>query len=383
MEQRNFITVAKPPPEVFVENSFGYQEHLERPVQGNLFEKVEYPESGGIFVHYYDHPFPTKGQPFPEAVDATNMAKKFIRSHMHFASHHPILIAIFLSPTLVSNRYVAFILGEYIRSNTYDMIAPYLLADNRWCRSGREILRAGLHAIDAVKSRWSQHYIFILKVIVSVWEWDNAYRYRGQDIFGELNKEAFFANPFAEIGRLMTLQVRRERGWFEDKGKAIAFGRVLRTAFLFSPELRKLLMAFVQEVNIEEVKLDQSDDYYNLFRPDYDVHGLPIELRQRKAAEILNQYYQEFPNRRQEGMERVEQEKIMQALNGHIQEVCGMPVIMFYATREGLDGKVNVKLVETKLSKSNPHLRESCRLLLTSKESRVKNDQPNEPGGTI
>ena len=377
MEQRNFVTVAKPPLEMFLKRSSEFQEHFERPVQGNSVDRIEYPDEGGIFVHYYDHPFPAKGQVFPEAVESLAAAKKSLKATAYFLKDFPILASLFLSlPSFVTRRFTKSFLENYLSRLAHDPIEAYFLAEDRWCRSVREIRRAGKIAIEKVNSKWKKYHLIMLNIVSSAFEWDNAYRYRGQDVGGELNKKAFFENPIKEVVRLMKLQVQRERGWFEDKGKFIVFGQALRILMIFVPEIKKLMIEFVKEVNIDEVKLDEADDYYNLMRPDYDVHGWPMELRQQKWLAATAKYDAEYPNRRQDGAERIEQERVMSALQQHVRAAYGLPVMFFYAEHVGTEGKVAVRLLETKLLRKNPSLLTTCKEILISRESGE--DAPQE-----
>lgn len=372
MEQRNLITVSKPPLEIFDGVSVIRQEQGEEAIPGDYFEKVEYPEEGGVFVHYYDHPYPFKGHPFPEAVDAIMMPKKAIVATMHFVKRHPVFTAILLLlPQFITRRYFRSAIELFVGDCIREVIRPYLLSDEkkRWNRCVLEIRRAASKALLETKLPWWKKFIPIfIDIISAIIEWDNAYRYRLEDIFGEFDKAAFIRNPSKEIDRLIKIWVQRERGWHEYKGKLITMAAALRLLLFFVPGLRRFFCAFAEELDLEKVRLDEADRYYCLVRPDYDADGEPITVRQKKYFEVINKYKQEHPERIQRGIESKEQELSMEMLRQHLQKIEGIPFMLFIAAREG--ERTRVKMLETKLSADYPELRNLCMKILESKTAK-------------
>ena len=374
MEQREFVGVSKPPAEVFEKNSFHLQESYEAPVQGSMFDKMEYPESGGMFARYFDHAFPTKGQPFPEAVESIQAPKKLLKATAYFASEHPIFVcACLLVPGILSS-----LLRWYIKSFAHAVIEPYFLDEKRYCRCVREVRRAGGAAIKRVGRKWREYFTLGLNILSSMLEWDNAYRYRWQDIVPEINVAAFLKNPGQEVSRLAILQVRRERGWFQDKGKFVVFGKVINLAFFMIPDLKKLACEFVQELNMDEVKMDEADVYHNLMRPDYDIQDMPMENRQKEYIRLINEYRSKNPDRLRDGQEKMERMATLAGLQKAVNDELGLPLMLLFAYR-GTDG-VHVKAIETKVLGQNQKLREVCRQLINKDPEKPKNEnQPVAP----
>src|SRR3990167_5025863 len=113
---------------------------------------------------------------------------------------------------------------------------------------------------------------------IFIWEFDNSYRFRGQDVFSELNKEALRENPRKEIVRLFKLGLSRERAGLSEKDKEAlrAEGaeffdtnakwklliRVLSVALLFSKDLLSVCTRFFEELDPLKMKPDEGDWYW-------------------------------------------------------------------------------------------------------------------------
>ena len=359
MDPSQLTIVSKPPPEAFEAESARLQDNELVAVPGEYFDRMEYPEEGDMLVHYFDHPYPFKGQPYPQAVDAIQAPKKLMMGTARFARRHFILAGLFLVlPGFITDRYIISLSEFYLESYVGGMLRPHRLAPKRYCRSAREVARAGAVVIQRVSDKWRKLVQAVIDIIVAVFQWDNAWRFRGQDAAGELNKESFYKNPSKEIARLMKIEVQRERGWHEDKGRALLAGQALRFVMFFRPSVKKFLVDFIKELNLDEVKLDEADDYHNLCRPDYDVHGWPIELRQKKYLKAIQEYREAYPERLQKGVDRIEQVRMLTAIQHHIMKQDGFPLMVFFAVPEGEKTRVNV--AETELLRKYPKLRDSC-----------------------
>ena len=108
MPSPQIATIVRPPSDIFEKNSAEFQKHQDSAVANYQFERVEYPEEGGMLVHYYDQPFPTKGNPYPEAVTAIGVPKKLFKTKAYFIKAHPILGAfILMTPMFFLRRFPA------------------------------------------------------------------------------------------------------------------------------------------------------------------------------------------------------------------------------------------------------------------------------------
>lgn len=108
----------------------------------------------------------------------------------------------------------------------------------------------------------------IRDVICIVLEQDDSYRFRFQDIIGELNKEIFISHPRFEIMRLWDIYKSREKvGRLKDYEKYIKAGSWI---IMFMPKTLKKIKDIVRELNIDEVRLNEADRYWAESRVDYN-----------------------------------------------------------------------------------------------------------------
>lgn len=399
------LLATKPPLEMFEGKAATIQRHYEGPSQGNYYDRTEYPDEGGIFVHYFDHPYPAKGQPFPEAVAAISIPKKLIMATIRFANHHYVMAGLLMILSkipllnILIRRYIKSCLEFFVRDFAHTIINPYILEEKRFCRSIREVRRAGKAAIEKVNSKhWKAYHYLGLDIVSSVGEWDNAYRYRGQaavedsrphpdgttEIFCTIDKKAFRKNPSKEIARIVVMHLNRERGWHEGKGRSMMFANAVRALLFFSPEFKKLIIEFVNELNIDEVKLDEADRYYNLNRADFDIYSWPMETRWKEYQKIYYDYQEKNSEKVRKGKEKIQQAQILTEIRNKIVAVEGLPIIIFFAVREGEKDHVRVKFTETPFSIGNPHLLPLCRGLLVARENQIKNGvDKNNGNGTL
>lgn len=128
-------------------------------------------------------------------------------------------------------------------------------------------------------------------IICAVLEYDTAYRYRFQDLMGELNKNDFEKNPYREIARLMAIGVSRECHPGDNKGLH-ALHKIKKILPLFLIYLRinrkllKEIKRIVREIDIKEVTLSVEDIYWTNRYPDYNFRGKNYEER-IKEYEVL------------------------------------------------------------------------------------------------
>jgi hypothetical protein len=130
----------------------------------------------------------------------------------------------------------------------------------------------------------------IRDIICEVLEYDTAYRYRFQDIFAELDKESFNENPVKELKRL--LRIAFGRGHQGADGVSGKIEHIMPLFFLylrFNGKLAKKIKKYINELNIDEIKLSPEDIYWtNWGYEEYDFRGLPHEERLKEYYSIKN-----------------------------------------------------------------------------------------------
>lgn len=114
-------------------------------------------------------------------------------------------------------------------------------------------------------------------------EWDCAYRFPLQDMFGELDQEAASQDPVKEFRRIF--RIATERG--VRLGNRFTFiEKLLPLFFWFNPQMKSILKNFLLELNLEKVVLDEADYYFCLRRNTYNFKGKTLEERMAELAVI-------------------------------------------------------------------------------------------------
>ena len=104
-----------------------------------------------------------------------------------------------------------------------------------------------------------------------VLEFDDAYRYRFQDVMGDFDRKLFKKNPISELIRIMALGESRE---IKDSrvSKTWKTAGLLLRAIRFYPPLKREIVFFFENLYIEEVKLSVEDSYHAIKKIDYNFN---------------------------------------------------------------------------------------------------------------
>lgn len=213
-------------------------------------DKVEFPDTGGIKT-YFSTTVPMNGYPDGDTVERVDEAKKMVMRMMWELYRMPKWRALFLLPLL------KIIVKSWIISY-WEYIKKYRFKTIRYCRAVREIYRVfnkiGLKIKNpADLEMWEM----IMDDFCLTMESDDAYKYRFQLIIVNLDKDNLKKNPIKEIRRLLKLLADRE----EVEGMKEKWGMFSKYLFLlkFRPKILKTLVEFLQELNLKELEMDESD----------------------------------------------------------------------------------------------------------------------------
>lgn len=242
----------------------------------------EYPPRGGIYCHYKGVPFPRKGFVYPEAVWACNIVKRITRTLVAgFSSKDIVLPALgfILTPFKRKIRLLERVLLYYNRVAEW-LLSPHFLKENRYGNCPRELQKLlkrflmELGISEYIAGRTS-------KVLITLVEYDDAYRYRIEDLFSESSKEWLLANPRKEINRLLEVLKLRDKTTLE---QFEVFGKVISMGF-WLPKVKKAFRKALEPLDFSKLQMDEADMYYCLNRDDYDYGGLSIQQRMKKYLE--------------------------------------------------------------------------------------------------
>lgn len=327
-------------------------------------KEVDHPPQGGFLSYREAHAFPFKGIVTPDIIDRVNVPKRILRDDAAFAFKHwyywawNLLIPFWRVRFLwdVAEQYANysfhFLRRFYIKPATKPAECGMCIYRNlseedkkktdEWCAANpgkngfeysqklssfeasrnkgcpgwyspmvKEFLRAcrvaflseNLNKKITDKQRW-----IIDKVVLAFGmflECDDSYRYRVQDILGELQKEKFYKNPSKELGRLF--YVLHERGYSDvrktrresahdgvaERVAPLVIG--LRAALFLFPSWKRVAKRFIVEIDLEKVRLDEGDRYHCMVRPDYKYGGIPFEERLAERKRIDGEMFNKNP----------------------------------------------------------------------------------------
>lgn len=284
-----------------------------------IYDRSDYPPEGGIYTYYRGQPFPTKGFPFPQAAYANDNLKRITRFLITLISGKemiPSLLMFAILPWKFKLKKLERMTDEYVRISVWLQNESYLISE-RYSHPAKEIggflyefllavgMDKSMHQITShdgkemgmVRDRdekedpvWvtmkdnHQSYVWsITRAIATIFEYDDAYRYRIEDIASETTKEALMKNPRKEIKRLTEIFMQREKTHATDMIGRISW---LLSLLLVHPRIKKAFITAVSKLNLKRLQLDNADRYHVLIRADYDFTGLSLEDRKRIYTEF-------------------------------------------------------------------------------------------------
>jgi len=238
---------------------------------------IDYPESGGTFVHLKGLLFPTKGFPFPEALQAVNVFKRALV----FLIKGLVVNKIHLLSLLRVKNLQMFLDTVYKIGNI--TMKAYFPAQERYSRASRAIKTM----VDTfffnlgVEKRTSSG---LGLVVATVFEYDNAYMFRIQDLANETSWDKLSENPSGEMIRLFNiLKQRDKRPTMHDKMGNVVW--LLRVA-MWIPVVRMAFIKAISAVDWKDIQMDEGDRYHVCRWISYDFFGEPFEVRGQRFIDM-------------------------------------------------------------------------------------------------
>ena len=121
-------------------------------------------------------------------------------------------------------------------------------------------------------------------IISTLFEYDNAYRFRLQDLFTATTKEYLIKHPYKGILNLLKIQKERDHLGVHKK---FALIKPIATLVLLIPKFRKAYVSALSQSDFSRLQFDDIDEYWVAQRVDYKFFGesqsqLKKRLRGRK-----------------------------------------------------------------------------------------------------
>lgn len=235
---------------------------LEEHKTESIIERVEYDD--GIKLYIKGAQFPQKSCPTPEAIIAINTVKRVLIS--------------FLTSGLIPISKIRLL--KTFNRITADVMHQHLLKEKYMTRFSREMKLFIFNFLTA----WGideETAMTTSEIIAHIFEYDNAYRYRVQDILEETTREV----SIVELRRLAKIIYEREdiesrkaNGNRRVGKQFIRAANFLSVLFLL-PSFRRALKVAITNLNWSAVLMDDGDRYWSGFRIDYNFGGKTYEER--------------------------------------------------------------------------------------------------------
>lgn len=237
----------------------------EKPKDIMPLKKVEFPESGGVLTYMEGMEHPYKGFPMFELVERIDMLKKLARNilsgiYAYFRGWRKIKLVL-LIPVARHIVWTAIYTG-------YRIVERFKIRPLVYCTALRELHRAFSvpNPNEQVKDQEAR---FMLRdLICMLLEFDNAYRYRFQDLIVELDKERLRKKPIKELIRLFEIGQRREKTQ-EIRDTWTLFKLAINLYLRLDRKMLKTIQNALLELDLEKIKLDEADRSYCIPRKDY------------------------------------------------------------------------------------------------------------------
>jgi hypothetical protein len=251
--------VPEAPDEIFLYRNDKVYDIMNEGATTFMLDKIEYNDGVQVFVN--GAKYPRKGFVTPEAIWSCNVIKRLIT----FITKFPILF-------IFVNKQKAL---QHFNEIGYKLLKHHIMKLNYMTPVAKE-----LHIL--IKTFLCHYGIdkntaYETAVIIShLFEYDDAYRFRLQDLFSEVKKEDFVKSPMFTIDFMMLLLDSRDSKEVSDKFKKIA-----ELIFFLNllPKFRNALDKTIEIMRIENLQYDDGDRYWVSNRNDYKYMGKTFEKR--------------------------------------------------------------------------------------------------------
>lgn len=264
-----------------------------------IVEEITRPAEGGIFTKFVGCSYLYKGYPEGDTVERLDISKDISWLFFRFFNTwvgRMIIGALIVLPKRIMKKFVIRWAKEYFHI-AHTVLRRGMLQSREFCPAIRELRRA-LDALYQEIPEQEEGIRFIARKFISIvamlLENDAAYKFRFQDIVPEFDIEALQKNPVKELKRVFAVLYERET----TRVMRVKWGKIERVLMFFlriSGTARKILVRFFIELDLDKIKLDETDWYFCLKRGMYNYRGVPLENRISKKKRIDEEKGHDIP----------------------------------------------------------------------------------------
>lgn len=262
----NSIVVFQPPKDIYSKKTLDKSQDVMREKKTTmLVSKVEYPEGGGIFLHYQGAIFPKKGWTTPEPVWAINVVKKIV---LEYVKATPPWVLPFINKKKLVHAITMIgikVLDSFFLEEKFQMAPAKEI--NIFMANFCENL-----GIDGA---------YFGKIASCVIEYDDAYCNRLQDMASETSKEALCRNPRKELSRLYKLWISRENLSVSTKLYFVKY-----IPYILIGKYKKAFFYALNKSDFGKFQYTEADRYHCMMRGDYECFGESLSTREARYIDM-------------------------------------------------------------------------------------------------
>jgi hypothetical protein len=269
----NLMEIIQPPKEIFDKPDITPVDMVGRTTVVFKATRIEFPEEGGILIHYEGCKYPKKGWPTQDGVWANNMVKRqTLMMIMTLRSRGIFLPAIGFALTLWKYKIqlIENALQQYIRMADI-ILQPYYLKDNRYCvfcRELRELISNFLIGI-GISIPVTEN---TGKILAHLLEYDEAYKYPLQDALTDVNWNGDLRK---EVKGILNRLIQRKNNSLDKFSQTIN----LLSLALLHPKVKKAFKTAISLSDTDNLKLLEDDYYHCMLRSEYNFRGISYQQR--------------------------------------------------------------------------------------------------------
>lgn len=272
------LYVPEPPRELFAHDTTPAKQILVNKQTLFVVDRIEYPETGGIYVYFKECLHPDKGFPYLDGVNAVNTVKKITLFAINSLAQKDVIKSFFPFIFLSKKKKIKVIENALLAYNT---VCNYIL-ESRYLHD-----RYFMKCANGMRD-WIERFLLLIgiseqtaydtaRIAAMMVQYDNAYRYSIQDPFSEITKEELMRRPRKAIRKVLNTTISRWHGVSsQDKFRKIC--TIVSIALLYKPFMEAFINSLA-EVDFSLIQFDEDDRYWCLLRNDYDYFGLDVEIR--------------------------------------------------------------------------------------------------------
>ncbi len=271
----------------------GYEQIKSEGNFGYVAEKVEL--NNGLYIYIMGMEYPEKGLAPAKDIFVVNQIKKLIIETVYISKYFiPSFLVFAILPFKIKLKVINRLLTAF-NVIGFKLMSPSLLQFQHLTPMAQELYWFIINFLKklGIESNTAKDFS---ELIVNMINFDNAYRYRIQDLFNETSIEKLH-NPVKEIKRLLLINREREIVDYEIDGKIVqtAHTRVsnkirmlcnIIALFLLHPRIKKAFIFAVKDLNIKKVQPDEADWFWMNVRTGYHYFGKSDEERKMSVNHL-------------------------------------------------------------------------------------------------